>query len=251
MGKARMRRKIGFLLALLTFVSCAAMNYDRMAEQDLFMHAQKYFERGKYVRAQEAFEAFLQRYPFSQSVATAEIRIADCMFYRGNYIEAQATYEEFRKRHPLHSEIPHSLLFEAKCYYEQRLAFTQDQRNLNEAQAKLFELLERYPSSAPAGEAKEILENVRLQLCRREIYVGKFYLKKKEQYAAALRFEQAIALYRDSQCYPEALFYAAKTWTILGENSRAKTFVDTLLSEFPDSQWAKKVGSPTEEGSKK
>lgn len=245
-----MNKKMCFLL-ICFIVSCAAMNYDKMAEQDLFAHAQSYFERGKYVRAQEAFEAFLQRYPFSQSVATAELRVADCMFYRGNYEEAKATYEEFRKRHPLHSEIPHALLFEAKCYYEQRLAFSQDQRNLNEAQAKLFELLERYPSSEPAGEAKEILKNVRDLLCRREIYVGKFYMKKKELYAAALRFEQAIALYKDSKCYPEALFYAAKTWYKLGEDSRTKSFVDTLLLEFPDTQWAKRASSLEKEGSEK
>jgi len=240
-----MRKAIGYCLVFLILVSCAAMNYDKMAEQDLFQRAQSYFDHSKYVRSQEAFEAFLQRYPFSQNVATAEIRVADCMFYRRNYEEARATYEEFRKRHPLHSEISHSLLFEAKCYYEQRLSYDQDQENLNEAQARLLELIERYPASPAAREAQGILKEVRNQLCRREIYVGKFYLKQKERYSAAVRFEQAAKQYEDAECYPEVLFYAAKTWLELGETSRAKTFISVLLSDFADTEWAKKAGTLT------
>jgi len=231
------------LFAILLLASCAAMNYDKMPESELFDRAQSYFEREKYVRSQEAFEAFLQKYPFSGRVATAEIRVADCMFYRGNYEEARATYEEFRKRHPLHTESPHALLFEAKCYYEQRLAYDRDQGNLKEAQARLLELSERYPSSPASTEAKDILAEVHDQLCRREIYVGKFYLKQKDAYAAAVRFEGAAKLYSSSACYPEALFYAAKAWLILGEDSRAKQCIDILSSRFADTDWAEKAKS--------
>ena len=236
-----MPRLAACFVVLLMLVSCAAMNYDKMSASELFERAQKYFDEGKYVRAQEAFEAFLQRYPFSSEVATAEIRVADCMFYRGNYEEAKASYEEFRKRHPLHSESPHALLFEAKCYYEQRLSYDRDLRNLKEAQSRLVELSERYPSSPAAREAKEILREVRDQLCRREIYVGKFYLRQKDTYAAAVRFEGAAKRYADVDCYPEALFYAAKAWFALGEDARAKRYLDVLLSRFADTDWAKKA----------
>ena len=236
-----MRRLSICFVAALLLVSCAAMNYDTMSESELFDKAQSYFDRGKYVRAQEAFEAFLQRYPFSRKVATAELRVADCMYYRGNYEEARASYEEFRKRHPLHPEIPHALLFEAKCYYAQRLSYDRDQKNLKEAEAKLLELIERYPSSISAKEAREILHDVRNQLCRREIYVGKFYLKQKERYAAVLRFERAIELYSGEKCYPEALYYAAKAWLELGEPAKARPHLETLSARFPESDWAKKA----------
>ena len=89
--------------------------------------------------------------------------------------------------------------------YDQIPDITRDQEPRSKALGAFQELVERYPKSEYADDAKFKIQVARDQLAGKEMEVGRFYLKKRNYPGAVNRFQVVVAQYQPTRHVEEAL----------------------------------------------
>ena len=124
-------------------------------------------------------------------------------------------------------------------YFNQIPDITRDQDATRKAMASLQEIVDRYPDSEYANDAKHKIIVARDQLAGKEMQVGRYYLERREYIAAINRFKIVVTEYQDTRHVEEALERLAEANLALGLAGEAQTAAAVLGHNFPDSPWYK------------
>ena len=101
----------------------------------------------------------------------------------------------------------------------------------NKEYASSITLFSRYIQNFPAGKS---IKDARY-------YLADAYYAKKEYQDAILKFEEFKEKYPKDSHVPEALYKQGMSFVELGKKSDAKPFLTEVISNFPDSSFAKKA----------
>src|SRR5437868_10107181 len=116
---------------------------------------------------------------------------------------------------------------------------TRDQQATQRALASLQEIVDRYPDSEYADDAKKKIIVARDQLAGKEMQVGRYYLERREYLAAVNRFKTVATKYQDTRHVEEALERLTEANLAMGLVGEAQTSAALLGHNFPDSRWYK------------
>jgi outer membrane protein assembly factor BamD len=116
---------------------------------------------------------------------------------------------------------------------------TRDQEATRNALAAMQEILDRWPNSEYADDARAKIVVVRDQLAGKEMQIGRYYLERREYIAAVNRFKAVVTDYQDTRHVEEALERLTEAYYAMGLLSEAQTAAAVLGHNFPDSQWYK------------
>jgi outer membrane protein assembly factor BamD len=141
------------------------------------------------------FQEVIDNYPYSDHAVLAELAIADTHFDQQSYQEAQSYYQDFVELHPNHAKVPYAIYRNGLCSYEQMRDSDRDQAPARESAAQFKALLERYPDSAEAADARVKLAETRDRLARHEIEIGDFYYDQEIYHSALQRYRRALDSY--------------------------------------------------------
>ncbi len=166
--------------------------------QNAYNDALQLLERKKYTQAAEAFKQFKEDFPLSTYTPLAEIRTADALFFDKSYAEAVVLYEEFKKLHPVHAEVPYATYQIGMAQFKQMLTVDRDQTVTEKAVEQFRYLIENFPQSKYAPDAKTKLQLCLRQLADHEFYIAHFYYRKGHYKGALGRFEEILKKYPDS-----------------------------------------------------
>ena len=144
------------------------------------------------------------RYTFSPFATLAEIRTADTYFRQEEYTQAITEYENFIKNHPGHNEVEYAIYQVALSNYKLKGSKDRDPIFAREAVKWFTEFTENYPNSELVPQANEYRVECKNILANREIFIGKYYLKKKNYKAAEARFNLVLQKYSDTKYSDEA-----------------------------------------------
>lgn len=175
---------------------------DTLAGKSTFV----FFRDVDYPKAIEYFQEVIDNYPYSDYAILAELQIADIHFERGEFEEASSYYHDFVELHPNHAKVSYALYRNGLCSYNQMRASDRDQAPTREAVAQFKALIERYPDSEMAADAKVRLRECEDRLANQDIQVGDYYYSQNAWYAAARRYRAAL------KAYPE---HAGRTRTLV------------------------------------
>ncbi|MCZ6822414.1 MAG: outer membrane protein assembly factor BamD [Deltaproteobacteria bacterium] len=197
-----------FVLGLIVAAGCASAPPDEEIPS-----AESYYRRGlellegqrvflffhdvNYPRAIEHFQEVIDNYPYSDYATLAELKLADVHFQQGHYEEAASYYQDFVELHPTHPQVPYSIFRHGMCSFEEIGDVGRDQTPTLDALAQFRVLLDRYPNSEHADDARVRLGQAIDQLARHDIEVGDFYYRRGDYYAASRRYRQALEMYPD------------------------------------------------------
>jgi len=118
-------------------------------KSNLIDEAEKTAASGNYTGAIAIYEKYITDNPKDPKIADYSYRLAELYFIAGRYKEAIIRFEDYRARYPDHSKIPASYLKEA-------IAFEKiGDRKSRDILLKM--LMDKYPNSKEAQEAKKIL----------------------------------------------------------------------------------------------
>lgn len=189
-----------FLLAILLSGAISGCAWWRKKEpeptpQALYENALKLFQKKRYEKAAEAFKKVKEEFPLSKYTPLAELKTADAFFFDKNYAEAIVLYEEFKKLHPTRPEIPYVIYQLGMCHYKQMRSLDRDQTETEKAIEQFRYLIENFPQSPQAEEAKMRMQICRKQLAEHEFYIADFYFRTKKYKAALGRFEGILQKY--------------------------------------------------------
>ena len=233
-----MLKVLFFPFLFLFLLSCSKEVKKAPSEPSaLFQRGISLFNEGKFTQAKEVFSRFISYFPEERElVARAELKMADCAFMKKEYPEAIERYTEFKKRYPFHPDLPYAEFQIGMSYFKQIPSKERDQENTRKALEAFEEVVKKYPQTIFAEKAKDKIVFCKRRLAEHEIYVGKYYLRKKKYQAALSRFEEALSL-KGSGKEEEALFLLAYTAQKSGNKELFQQYVKLLKENFPQSRF--------------
>ncbi len=194
-------------------------------------------DQGEVGDAAKLFEEMQKQHPYSALEPKAEI-MAAYAYYRGDkYDDAITALNHFIELHPGNKDAPYAYYLKALCYYEQIQDVRRDQKNTELALDALNEVVNRYPTTAYARDARLKIDLTRDHLAGKEMDIGRYYENQKLYGAAINRFRTVVEKYQTTSHTPEALERLTECYLALGVNEEAQTAAAVLGFNYPGSSW--------------
>ena len=194
-------------------------------------------QRNNYGTAVKHFDAIQQNYPYSSWATNAQLMEGYTEYRRDSYTEAVSQLDRFIALHPANKDVGYAYYLRSLCYYEQIADISRDQKGTQEAMAALQEVVNRFPDSAYARDARLKIDLCRDHLAGKEMDIGRYY-EKQHLYAAAIgRFQRVIDDFQTTNHTPEALSRLTEIYLKLGMVGEAKKTASVLAYNYPGSNW--------------
>jgi len=194
------------------------------------------FNKGDYPEALKRFQELKATFPDNPPYTLwAELKVGDCYFLSKKYVEAIAAYEEFKKVHPTHEEMPYVQYQIGMSYFKLMFSLDRDQTSTKKALSNFEYLAANFPPSLFTEKAKEKIEICRKQLADHEFYVGDYYYRHKNYWAASLRFQQLLVNFPKMANEDEVLFLLGKSYLELEQDDQARNVFSRIVSDYPQS----------------
>ena len=200
---------------------------------NLYKDGMDYFERGRYARSISFFEKLRDEHPFSKEAETAELKIAEAYYLNGEYIQAEETYKNYLAFQPTGRHTHHVKYQLGRVNMDQFTGMDRDLVKVREAKGHFESVVEDHPESEHVEDAREKLEEARVHLAERELYVGEFYLGEESYWAARERFENVLRDYPDTPAAPRALFALADAHRREDDVAKALAAYRRLIERHP------------------
>ncbi len=241
-------RRVSIAVVFLFFIFTAGCTSLRIVKES-YRNAEEMYKTGvsqynslHYEDAEGTFEKLMERYPLSSYALEGEIMLADVLYMDEKYDEARVYYTDFVALHPSHAKASYALFQKGMCYFRNVLSLDRDQTTTRKAIIAFEDLTRQFPFSSYNERAEELIAFLKRRLSERELYVGMFYLKKKNYKGALARFNTILKEYPESEEIDEVLFYIVKSYSKLGEDDRARDVFSTLQADYPSSSYTKAAG---------
>jgi outer membrane protein assembly factor BamD len=196
-------------------------------------------QRGNLNKAVESFNEIDRQYPYTDAARKSQVMVAFASYRRGDYETAIAASKRYLSLYPGTPDAAYAQYIVGMSYYHQMPVVTRDQQATREAINAMQEIINNYPDSVYANDAREKYAAARDQLAGKEMQIGRYYQERREFVAAINRFKIVVTDYSKTRHVEEALYRLTETNLAMGLNSEAQTAAAVLGHNFPNSQWYK------------
>ena len=204
---------------------------------DAYKEAYKELEKGDVIYAAKKFNEAELLYPQSEW-APKSVLLAAYSFYSQNYYdEALSELDRFFKKYPKHPNTDYAHFLYAMCYYENIIDEKKDLEPLLISKKRFELIIQNYPGTDFAQDAKFKIDLINDILASKEIYLGKYYLKKKKWSAAINRFKNILEFYSTTIYIEEALHRLVETNYKIGLTEEAEKYANLLGYNYQSSEW--------------
>lgn len=214
----------------------AAVYVERPIEQ-IYADAWVQIQRENWAEAGRQFDEVERQHPYSIWARRAILMSAFCMYQGNRYAEAIDAADRFIQLHPGNKDVPYAYYLKAVSLYEQVGDVDRDQQKTENALTALQDLIQRFPNTEYARDARLKVDLTRDHLAGKEMTIGRFYLRQGEYLAAINRFRTVIDKYQTTSHTAEALERITEAYMSLGVVKEAQTAAAVLGYNYPGSQW--------------
>jgi outer membrane protein assembly factor BamD len=237
MGVAAALALTGAALAGCAGDEDAAAQYVERPIDQIYSDAWKQIDNRNWLEAGKQFDEVERQHPYSVWSRRAVLMSAYC-YYQGNrYDDATEAANRFIQLHPGNKDVPYAYYLKAISLYEQITDVDRDQQKTEAALTALQDLIQRFPDTEYARDARLKVDLTRDHLAGKEMEIGRFYLHEGEYLAAINRFHMVIDKYQTTSHTPEALERLAEAYMSLGVVREAQTATAVLGYNYPGSDW--------------
>ena len=208
----------------MEMVSAYKQAYQALEEND------PYFAAKKFLEAELLF-------PQSEWAPRSALMAAYSYYLQNYYAEALFQLERYIKTYPNDKNLSYGYYLMAMCYYETIEDEKRDSEPLIEAKKKFQFILKEYPNTDFALDAKFKLDLINDILASKEIYLGRYYIKKEKWVAAINRFKQVVDYYDTTIYIDEALHRLVELHYRIGLIDEAKKYASVLGYNYQSSKW--------------
>jgi outer membrane protein assembly factor BamD len=211
---------------------------DRPVEA-LYNEAMNNLNAEEYTLAAKGFDEVERQHPYSVWATKAQLMAAYSQYQRNKFDEAVIALDRFIQLHPSHKDVAYAYYLKALCYYEQIADVGRDQKMTDQAMKALQEVVDRFPNSKFARDAKLKVDLARDHLAGKEMTVGRYYQKRGMYLAAINRYRVVVDNYQTTTHVPEALHRLIECYETLGLAQEAKKTASVLGYNYPGTDWYK------------
>jgi outer membrane protein assembly factor BamD len=191
----------------------------------------------RFSTADDQFTAVEQNYPFSSWAVNAQLMSGYSLYLQNKYTDAIGTLDRFIQLHPAHRDVAYAYYLRALCYYEQIADIERDQKGTEQAMNALREVVNRYPDTAYARDAKLKIDLCFDHLAGKEMEIGRYYQNQHLYTAAIGRFQRVVDDFQTTNHVPEALARLTEIYLALGLKDQARKSAAVLGYNYPGSEW--------------
>ena len=200
-------------------------------------------EKGDALYAAKKFNEAEILFPQSEYAPKAALMAAYSYYTQNYYGDAIAELERFLKIYSNHPNIDYAEYLLGLCYYEQIVDEKKDLQSIISSKTVFLNLIEKYPNTDFAIDAKFKLDLINDILAAKEMYVGRYYFSKKKWISAINRFRTVTDDYDTTIYVEEALHRLVEIYYIIGLDEEAKKYANLLGYNYNSSEWYKKTYS--------
>ena len=250
----RIRPLIAGLLLLIALPGCETLNsiapwtgkdadlrtkVDLSAKtpEELYNNGVDALNQRRFSTAVAQFDAVEQNYPYSSWAVNSQLMHGYTEYLQNHYTEAVGALDRYIQLHPTSANISYAYYLRALSFYEQIADIQRDQKGTEQAMTALQDVVNRFPDSAYARDARLKIDLCRDHMAGKEMEIGRWYENQKLYAAAIGRFQKVVDDYQTTNHTPEALHRLTELYLLLGLTDQAKRTAAVLGHNYPGSPW--------------
>ena len=250
----------GFLILLLPFflLSCAwnimpgevseknknkaviAEPTDEEIAVGIYAEAVKSLDEGDAYYAGQKFKEVESLMPQSRWAEKASLMASYADYTRNAYSSAIFGLERHINNYPADKNLPYAHYLIAICYYEQILDEKKDLQPLLEAKKKFEFIMQTYPDTDYATDARFKIDLIIDQLAAKEMSIARFYMKTQKWIPALNRLKVVVKKYERTIFVEEALHRLVEVYYRLGLIEEARQAASILGYNYQSGDWYKR-----------
>jgi len=238
-------RLLPLALALSVVAACTnnGSKLSRLAPDYLYERASKALRSGDYQESIRVYEALTARYPFTDQARQSRLDIIYAYYKNNEKESAIDAAETFIRENPAHPRVDYAWYLKGLVDFErtpnkvERFAGIDLSGRPPTSARKSFlafkVVVEQYPKSAYAADARRRMVYLRNRLADFEMQVARYYLKRSAWVAAAQRAQVSIEQYDGAPSTREALQILVECYQKLGYTELAANTQKVYNENFP------------------
>ena len=177
----------------------------------------------------------------------AQLELAYVQWRQGERDAAVATLDRFVRFNPSSPALDYALYLRGLVNFNDNLGLfgrlsgqslsERDQQASRESWQSFRQLVEQFPDSRYAADARVRMDYIVNSLAEHELAVARYYLRRGAYVAAANRAQRAVVDFQTSPAAEEALYILARSYDRLGLDELRDGADRVLKLNFPDSRF--------------
>jgi outer membrane protein assembly factor BamD len=228
----------------LALAGCAGHNkkkpelaYEERPVELLYSVGAERLDQRRWSEAVQYFQEVERQHPYSEWARRSILMQAFAHYEANNYDEAIADANRFIQLYPGNPSAAYAHYLKSICYFEQITDVGRDQAATGQALDSLKDVVQRYPNTEYASDARLKIDMVNDQLAGKEMTVGRYYLRSGDTLAAIGRFRAVVDKFQTTTHTPEALYRLVEAYLTLGLAEEAKRNGAVLGYNYPGDAW--------------
>ena len=240
--------KFFLILIIIVFFGCAKDKENKLIIQEQSLETQMissykegldFLDKDDGLSAAKKFNEAELLFPQSEWAPKSALMAAYSYYAYNYYGDSIYELEQFIKKYPKDERISYANFLLAMCYYQSIVDEKKDLEPLLKARDKFIYVVENYPNTDFAMDAKFKLDLIREILASKEMYLGNYYIQKGKWIAAINRFKTVINDYDTTIYVEEALHRLVELHYKIGLENEAKKYANLLGYNYLSSDWYK------------
>ncbi|MEO7117201.1 MAG: outer membrane protein assembly factor BamD [Caldimonas sp.] len=215
----------------------------RWTPEKLYAEAKDEAAAGNFEKAVKLLERLEGRAAGSVLAQQAQLERAFYLWKSGEKAQALSTLERFIKLHPTSPALDYALYLQGLVNFNDNLGLLgnlatqdlseRDQQAARDAYQSFRQLVEQFPQSTYADDARTRMSYIVNTLAAYEVHVARYYLRRGAYVAAANRAQQAVQEFQRSPSTEEALVIMVQSYDRLGLTELRDDAERVLKTNFP------------------
>jgi outer membrane protein assembly factor BamD len=236
------------LVIFLAFAGCASddkSEFTNSVEQEVYEAGIAALDTSNWGRAIAIFQQLEAQFPFGSFAAQAQLELIYAYYRNSEPEAARTTADRFIRLYPDNQNIDYAYYMKGMSFYSEDSRILgrylptdpskRDPGKARDSFADFSQLLNLYPNSPYANDARSRMVYLRNLLAAHEINVAEFYIKRQAYLSALNRARYVVENYQSTPAVPRALEIMVETYLRLGLNDLADSSLAILKLNYPDS----------------
>ena len=223
------------------------------SDEALFKLGEKFIKKDP-EKARLYLRQVIDSFPKSFYAQQAKLAIADSYYRKGDegsMILAASEYREFISLFPYSPSAPFAQHQIAMTFYRKALKPGRDQTKTERALAEFKKVVTNYPLSEETKSAREKILDCEERLAEHTLHIGVHYHKVRAYKATIGRLTEILTNYPNFSKMDSVYYYLADSYFRMRSVELSFPYFTKLVSDFPQSKFAKKAKARLEEIEKK
>ena len=234
-------------LALSTVAGCSSFRSTKITTADqLYDRAKQDLDNRDFAFAIKNLELLEARFPFSNATRQAQLDMLYAYYENGDRENVIDQADQFIRENPTHPRVDYAYYMKGLANFDQDRNFIEGwfrvdlskrpPENSRTSFQAFQQLIQRFPESQYAADARQRMIFLRNRLANYEVYVARYYFNRGAYIAALNRCKYAIENYDGAPVIKDALEISRDVYNKLNMQDLAERTSSVLALNFPEAQ---------------